>query len=124
MPARPLDWRRAIRRFAKPLLGAALIALILASCDRRSSIDSGNAVKSETNNETRIAGATQTLIDINSASAAQMEGLPGVGPALAKRIVEHRERYGQFRRAEHITMVRGFSERKFREVQHLIEARP
>src|SRR5689334_5525483 len=52
-------------------------------------------------------------VNINEASREELERLPGVGPALAARIVEHRERYGRFRRAEHLLLVRGISERRF-----------
>jgi competence protein ComEA len=40
--------------------------------------------------------------------------LPGIGPGLAMRIIEHRQRYGRFRRAEHLIMVRGLSDERFR----------
>ena len=66
--------------------------------------------------------ATQTgpRVNINKASPAELERLPGVGPATAARIVEHRERYGPFRRAEHLLLVRGFSDSRFRERRPLI----
>src|SRR5215210_5201616 len=57
------------------------------------------------------------LISINEASREELERLPGIGPALAARIVEHRERYGRFRRAEHLLLVRGISERRFRRLR-------
>jgi competence protein ComEA len=53
------------------------------------------------------------LVSINEASREELERLPGIGPALAARIVEHRERFGRFRRAEHLLLVRGVSERRF-----------
>jgi len=59
-------------------------------------------------------------INLNSASAKQLEALPGIGKALAERIVEHRSKYGPFRRPEHLMMVRGISENKFRELRDLI----
>jgi competence ComEA-like helix-hairpin-helix protein len=52
-------------------------------------------------------------VSINEASPEELESLPGIGPALAARIVEHRERFGRFRRAEHLLLVRGISERRF-----------
>ncbi len=52
-------------------------------------------------------------VSLNEATREEMERLPGVGPALAARIVEHRERFGRFRRAEHLLLVRGFGERRF-----------
>jgi competence ComEA-like helix-hairpin-helix protein len=56
-------------------------------------------------------------VSLNHASRAELEKLPGIGPALAARIVEWRERYGPFRRAEHLMMVRGISERLFRQLR-------
>jgi competence protein ComEA len=66
-------------------------------------------------------------ININEASREELERLPGVGPALAARIVEHRERYGRFRRAEHLLLVRGISERRFLQLRPFVtveESRP
>ena len=62
------------------------------------------------------------LIDINTASSAELEKLPGIGRGLAARIIEHRERYGRFRRAEHLIMVRGIGERRFRKMRAFIRA--
>ena len=56
-------------------------------------------------------------VSINRSSREELERLPGIGPALAARIVEQRERYGPFRRAEHLMMVRGISERLFRQLR-------
>jgi competence protein ComEA len=61
-------------------------------------------------------------LDLNTATARQLEALPGIGEALAARIVEHRQRYGRFRRAEHLIMVRGMSDRRFRKLRELVEA--
>jgi competence protein ComEA len=63
-----------------------------------------------------------TLIKLNSASSAELERLPGVGKVLAERIVAHRKRYGPFRRVEHLMVVRGISERKFKELRPMIIA--
>ncbi|MBA3766202.1 MAG: helix-hairpin-helix domain-containing protein [Acidobacteria bacterium] len=60
------------------------------------------------------------LININTASLDELEKLPGIGQALAARIVAHRRQYGRFRRAEHLMMVRGISDRRFRALRALI----
>jgi competence protein ComEA len=61
-------------------------------------------------------------VSINRASREELEKLPGIGPALAARIVEQRERFGPFRRTEHIMLVRGVSERHFRQLRPFINA--
>ena len=61
-------------------------------------------------------------VSINEASREELERLPGIGPGLAARIVEHRERFGRFRRAEHLLLVRGISERRFLELRPHVTA--
>ena len=61
-------------------------------------------------------------VSLNEASREELESLPGLGPALAARIVEHRERYGRFRRAEHLLLVRGISERRFLQLRPHVTA--
>jgi competence protein ComEA len=60
------------------------------------------------------------LINLNTATPAELETLPGVGPALAQRIVEHREAQGPFATIEDITAVRGIGEGLFDEIRDLI----
>jgi competence protein ComEA len=66
------------------------------------------------------AAQNSSLININTATAGELEVLPGIGSTMAARIIDHRARYGAFRRAEHLMMVRGISDKKFRELQPLI----
>src|SRR5437763_16993291 len=68
-----------------------------------------------------IANYQQTpRININTAPAAELETLPGIGTALAARIIEHREKYGPFRRVEHLIIVRGISDKRIRALRELI----
>jgi competence ComEA-like helix-hairpin-helix protein len=63
---------------------------------------------------------TSERININTASARELEVLPGIGKGLAERIVEHRQKYGPFGRPEHLIMVRGISEKRFVAIRDLI----
>ena len=68
----------------------------------------------------RSGGQSEPFSNINTATRAELEKLPGIGVALATRIIEHREKYGRFRRVEHLLMVRGISERRLREMSALL----
>jgi competence ComEA-like helix-hairpin-helix protein len=72
-----------------------------------------SSYEATTTQTTRAPDQTSTLIDINRATREELMKLPSIGEGLAARIVEHRARYGAFRRAEHLLMVRGISERRF-----------
>jgi len=52
-------------------------------------------------------GGSGAALQLNSATAADLERLPGIGPALAQRIVEERERLGGFRSVDDLLGVRG-----------------
>jgi competence protein ComEA len=52
-------------------------------------------------------GAASGAIDLNTADSAALEGLPGVGPAIAQRIVEHREKNGPFTSVDALLEVSG-----------------
>ncbi len=56
-------------------------------------------------------------VNINTASVEQLEALPGVGPKLAARIVEYRQKSGTFKNAEELINVRGIGEKSFARLQ-------
>lgn len=56
-------------------------------------------------------------LDVNRASAAQLEALPGIGPALAGRILEDRERRGPFASAADLGRVRGIGPVTLRKIE-------
>jgi len=57
----------------------------------------------------RFAGALG-MVNINLATTAELETLPGIGPALAARIVAHRETHGPFAAPEEIIQVSGIGD--------------
>ncbi len=63
-------------------------------------------------------------IDLNRATVSQLISLPGVGPALAERIVEYREKNGRFQKVEELLNVRGIGEKKFAKLEARIAVAP
>ncbi len=64
--------------------------------------------------------AADARIDINSASVEELDRLPGIGPALAKRIVDYRTANGPFTAVEDIKNIRGIGDVVFADIQDLI----
>ncbi len=53
------------------------------------------------------AGGASAVVDVNTASEAELQTLPGVGPATAATIIEHREQHGHFADVDALVAVRG-----------------
>lgn len=63
------------------------------------------------------AGAAAQVVDLNTADATALETLPGIGPALAERILAWRDEHGGFRSVEDLLEVSGIGEGRFAELQ-------
>jgi len=111
-------------RSACAIFFLALISLFSACVTReRHRQSTANDRQTQTSTQINSADINQQSalrININTASATELEKLPGIGRALAERIVEHREKYGPFRRPEHLIIVRGISDQRFRALRDLI----
>ncbi len=55
-------------------------------------------------------------IDLNQASQEDLEALPGIGPALAARVLEHRRQHGPFKRLEDLEQVSGIGPKKLAQI--------
>jgi competence ComEA-like helix-hairpin-helix protein len=62
----------------------------------------------------------QPRVNINTASKNELETLPGIGGGLAERIIDHRTKYGPFRKPEHLLLVDGISAGRMKEIMPLI----
>jgi competence protein ComEA len=59
-------------------------------------------------------------LDLNTADAEALQALPGIGPALAGRIVADREAQGPFRTAEDLLRVPGIGPKRWERIRHAI----
>ena len=98
------------------------IALLLLGCSCAKLPQHHAAVAAYDHSQILVANDTSSpaRVNINTATAIELEALPGIGNVLAERIVTHREQYGAFRRVEYLMIVRGFSDHKFRALRSFV----
>ena len=63
---------------------------------------------------------TGKQVNINTASQSELESLPGIGPSLAKKILDFRQKNGQFKSPTDLIAVPGIGEKKFEQLKSLI----
>jgi comEA protein len=65
----------------------------------------------------KSSGAPPERVKLNSATAEQLQSIPGIGPATAKSILEYRAKIGKFNKIEEIINVKGVGEKKFQKIK-------
>jgi competence protein ComEA len=99
-----------MRRFTIVLFACAVLGLPLAA--------------SAQDKPAPAAARPATLVNLNTATMAQLETLPGVGPKTAARIVEYRQKSGGFKKIEELMNVKGIGEKAFLKLKPQITVAP
>ena len=86
--------------------------------DTTSSEESGSCENREESPE--AAAGTSTLININTATAEELQQLPGIGPAYAGRILEWRVQNGRFTSIDQLIEIRGIGEKRLENIRPLV----
>ena len=94
---------------------AVLMALALT-------VTAGYAMAQEKESvQTQKAAANVGMpVNLNSATSAQLEALPGIGAKTAERIIDYRQKNGGFKKVEDLMNVRGVGEKNFLKLKPLI----
>jgi len=88
-------------------LPALVIVALVAAAPRPA------AAQTATRTSAKAAPAAVGVVNINTASATDLETLPGIGARTAARIVEYRQKNGPFKKIEELMNVRGVGEKSF-----------
>lgn len=121
----------AVEEAGGPTSGAALDGLNLAQevqdgaliwVPTQEELDAGEAPPADqAQSGGPVGGEEQAeLINLNTADAATLEELPGIGPALAERIVDHRDSHGEFGAVEELAAVSGIGPAILADVEDLV----
>ena len=91
--------------FGLGLMAALALASAASAAQKEESEKSGKKV------------VAATTVNINTASAAELESLPGVGAKTAQRIVDYRQKNGAFKKIEELMNVQGIGEKGFLKIK-------
>lgn len=83
-----------------------------------------DAAQSKTTTRSAAKPASTAIVNLNTASASDLEGLPGIGAKTAARIVEYRQKNGPFKKVEELMNVRGVGEKNFLKLKPQISVGP
>lgn len=85
----------------------------------------GKKLSGDAEFEVRLKGAAaySRKLNLNTASPAELEKIPGIGPQMALNIVEARESKRKFYKVEELKDVKGIGEKKFETIRQYVEIR-
>ena len=80
--------------------------------------------QSKASGQTSAKPAVTGTININTASATELQRLPGVGAKTAGRVIEYRQKNGPFKKVEELMNVQGIGEKSFLKLRTLVTVAP
>ena len=82
-----------------------------------------NEEHSQSQTTETLAPSTPELLNINTASAEELQTLPNIGAQMAQRIVDYREQYGEFASVEDLQKVKGIGAKTLEKLRPFVDAK-
>ena len=101
-----------------------VLSLVVVSCLVCALPPRAVGAQSKTSRSSAAKPSSTAVVNLNTASASDLEGLPGVGAKTAARIVEYRQKNGPFKKIEELMNVRGVGEKNFLKLKPQITVAP
>jgi competence protein ComEA len=102
------------------LMLLAVAAMAVVPVAAASQAKSSTAPGSKPAQTSKATPAPTSPINLNTATQAQLESLPGVGPKAAQRILDYRKQNGNFKKLEDLMNVKGFGEKTFLKLKPML----
>jgi competence protein ComEA len=102
------------------------LSLVVLSCLLCAAPSAAPAQATQSKGGARSAAkpGSTAIVNLNTASASDLENLPGIGAKTAARIVEYRQKNGPFKKIEELMNVRGVGEKNFVKLKAQISVAP
>jgi competence protein ComEA len=71
----------------------------------------------------KFSDPSQGQVNLNTADAAQLQHIPGIGPAMAERILAYRRTAGRFQSTEELTQISGIGDKKYQKMKPYLTVR-
>jgi competence protein ComEA len=97
------------------ILGAALVVMLAAT----PGLAQDKPAKAKA-----PAASVATPVNLNTATAAELEALPGIGARTAQMIIEHRQKSGGFKKVEELMNIKGIGEKSFLKLKPMVTVGP
>lgn len=113
-PDPPEEPRQSADEVAPPLAPTTRSPEVVAPAGARKPAQDGKTVSAAPR------AKAEAKLDLNRATLEQFQQLPGIGPALARRLIDHRHASGQFRSVEDLRKVKGIGPKRIERLRPLV----